>query len=151
MMKQLSILLFLFTFSLPLLAQVKPAPVLKQPDLTSFWGFTKGGELPLEMVLNLIDSTVWVMDDKKVKYSINRYILLYRSKDRFEDEETGLIKSRFNSTSYAVKNSGFLEERWRKSLYEIIKKEDELWITDVIVRDKRGEYYKAPDIKITVR
>lgn len=129
----------------------KPTPTLKPPVLQSFWGTTKGGNLPLEFTLSIVDSgMVWVIDDKKVKYNINRFIVIYRSKDRFEDEQTGEIKSRFNNNSLIVKNTGIIEEKWRKMMYENIKVGDELWITDIIVRDKRGEYLKAPDVKITI-
>jgi hypothetical protein len=143
-------LLFIVVFT-QAKSQQKPTPKLTPPKLQSFWGITKGGELPLEMVLTLIDSAVWVNDDKKVRYSVSRFILLFRSKDRFEDEESGEVKSRFNSSSVQIKNTSLLPENWRKNLYENLKKDDELLIADIIVRDKKGEYYKAPDIKIIVR
>lgn len=127
------------------------APKLTPPKLQSFWGFTKGGELPLEMVLNVLDSAVWAIDANKVRYPISRFMILFRSKDRFEDDETGEIKSRFNSNVLQVKNTGFLPEQWRKQLFENVKKEDELLIVDIIVRDKKGNFFKAPDIKIIVQ
>ena len=132
-------------------AQDKPKPTLKPPPLQSFWGKTKGGDLPLEMVLGTIDSAVWVIDDKKVKYHISRFYVVHRSKDKYEDEKTGEIKSRFNSTATNVKNSGYLPELWQKNLYEIIKKDDEIIITDIIVKDRFGYYYTAPEIKIVVK
>jgi hypothetical protein len=132
-------------------AQQKPAPTLKPPPLQSFWGTTNGGDLPLEFVLGVLDSAVWVMDDKKIRYSISRFIIVYRSKDKYEDEKTGEIKTRFNPNSTSVKNSALLPELWRKNLYETIKKEDELIIADVIVRDKKGNYFSAPDVKIIIK
>lgn len=149
--KTCSVFLLLIVGFTQVKSQQKPTPKLTPPKLQSFWGNTKGGELPLEMVLSLVDSSVWVNDDKKVRYSVSRFILLFRSKDRFEDEESGEVKSRFNSSSVQIKNSSFLPENWRKNLYESLKKDDELLIADIIVRDKKGEYYKAPDIKIIVR
>jgi hypothetical protein len=132
-------------------AQQKPAPTLKPPALQSFWGTTKGGDLPLEFVLGVLDSAVWVMDDKKIRYSISRFIIVYRSKDKYEEEKTGEIKTRFNPNSTSVKNSALLPEIWRKNLYEMIKKEDELIIADIIVRDKKGNYFAAPDVKIIIQ
>lgn len=152
MIKQIFIyLLVIITVAARAQQPQKPTPTLTPPQLQSFWGTTKGGSLPLEFVLNVVDSGfVWVIDDKKVKYNINRFIVIYRSKDRFEDEQTGEIKSRFNNNSLIVKNTGIIEEKWRKMMYENIKVGDELWITDIIVRDKKGEYIKAPDVKITI-
>nr|WP_294908213.1 hypothetical protein [uncultured Lacibacter sp.] len=132
-------------------AQDKPKPTLKPPPLQSFWGKTKGGDLPLEMVLGTIDSAVWVIDDKKVRYHISRFYVVHRSKDKYEDEKTGEIKTRFNSTATNVKNNGYLPELWQKNLYEIIKKDDEIIITDIIVKDRFGYYYTAPEIKIVVK
>jgi hypothetical protein len=130
-------------------AQQKPAPVLVPPKLQSFWGATKGGELPLDFVLNVVDSAIWVLDDKKINYRLSRFMFVHRSKDKFEDDN-GEIKTMFNVTSVTVKNSGYLPATWQKNLYEVIKKEDELLITDIIVRDKKGNYFKAPDVKIII-
>lgn len=132
-------------------AQQSPKPTLKPPVLQSFWGKTKGGELPLEFVLGIIDSSVWVMDDKKVRYKISRYIFVHRSKDKYEDEKTGELKSRFNVNSVTVRNAALLPAIWQKNLYESIKKEDELIITDIYVRDKRGNLFAAPDVKIILK
>ena len=131
-------------------AQEKPKPTLKPPPLQSFWGKTKGGDLPLDFLLPTIDSAIWVIDDKKVKYHISRFILVYKSKDKYEDEKTGEVKTRFNTSGTNVSNSPFLPANWQKNLYEIVKKEDEILITDIIVKDKFGYYYTAPDIKIKV-
>lgn len=143
--------LFVLLFSLQTKAQDKPKPTtLKPPPLQTFWGKTKGGDLPLEMVLTTIDSAVWVIDDKKARYHVSRFIVVHRSKDKYEDEKTGEIKSKYNSTATNVRNSGYLSKLWQKNLYEIIKKEDEILITDIIVKDRFGYYYTAPDIKIKV-
>lgn len=147
-------LLFLFATVLTVAAtaQEKPKPTtLKPPPLQSFWGKTKGGDLPLEIVLTTIDSAIWVIDDKKNRYHISRFIVVHRSKDKYEDEKTGEIKSRYNSSADNVSNSPFLSALWQKNLYEIIKKEDEILITDIIVKDKWGYYYTAPDISIKVK
>lgn len=138
-------------FSVAANAQQKPAPTLKPPVLHSFWGTTKGGDLPLEFVLGVIDSSVWVIDDKKVRYNISRFIVVYRSKDKYEDERTGELKTKYNPISTYVRNSALLPAIWQKSLYEQIKKEDEILITDIIVKDKKGNFFTAPDIKIRIQ
>lgn len=104
----------------------------------------------MEFVLNVIDSAVWVIDDKKNRYAISKFIMVYRSKDRYEDEQTGEVKTRFNSNSTIVRNAPVLEEKWRKMIYENLKPGDEILITEIIVRDKRNNFFKAPDLMITV-
>jgi hypothetical protein len=125
-------------------------PTLTPPDLQTFWSNSKGGTLTLELVLNMIDSSIWVIDNKKTRLPISRSLWIYRSKDRYEDEQTGEIKAKFNNTSINVKNSGSPEEKWRKMIYENLKAGDEIWITDIIVKDKNRNFYKAPDIKVIV-
>lgn len=152
MRKTVPILLFLMLpLGLTVAAQQKPAPKITPPVLQTFWGFSKGGSLPLEMALQLVDSSVWVISDKKERMRISRFMLVYRSKDRYEDEETGKIQTRFNAQSIEVSNTGLLPENWRKYLYENIKREDELLIADIIVRDQNGEYLRAPDLKIVIQ
>ena len=81
--------LLVLLFSVQTKAQQKPRPTtLKPPPLQTFWGKTKGGDLPLEMVLTTIDSAVWVIDDKKTRYHVSRFIVVLRSKDKYEDEKT---------------------------------------------------------------
>jgi hypothetical protein len=145
------LLLLIQGFALNTNAQQSPKPTLKPPLLQSFWGKTKGGELALEFVMGIIDSSVWVMDDKKVRYKISRFILVHRSKDKYEDEKTGELKSRFNVNSVTVRNAEILPPIWQKNLYESIKKEDEVIITDIYVRDKRGNLFAAPDVKIILK
>ena len=145
------LLLLIQGFALNTNAQQTPKPTLKPPVLQSFWGKTKGGELPLEFVLGMIDSSVWVMDDKKVRYKISRFIFVHRSKDKYEDEKTGELKSRFNVNSVTVRNTSLLPAIWQKNLYENIKKDDEIIITDIYVKDKRGNFFAAPDVKIILK
>ncbi|XVJ65470.1 MAG: hypothetical protein HEQ40_04640 [Lacibacter sp.] len=149
MRKSVLILLMLTVGTFGATAQQKP-PTLTPPELQTFWSNSKGGTIPLELVLNMIDSTIWVIDGSKMKLSISRFMLVYRSRDRFEDEQTGEIKTRYNNTSVNIKNAGVPEEKWRKMLYENLKAGDEIWFTDIIVKDKRGNFFKAPDLKVVV-
>lgn len=148
MRKQLFIILFSIAF-VSIKAQ-QSNPKLATPPLQTFWGNSKGGNLPLEFTLNIIDSAIWVIDEKKQRYAVSRFILLYKSKDKYEDEQTGDIKTRFNNNSIVVRNAAVIDEKWRKLIYENIKPGDELIITDIIVRDKRNHLFKAPDFSIVV-
>jgi hypothetical protein len=145
-----SYIVFVLLLAVTVCNAQQPAPKLIPPPLQSFWGNTKGGTLPLEFALNVIDSAVWVIDDKKNRYAISKFIMVYRSKDRYEDEQTGEVKSRFNSNSVIIRNAPLPEEKWRKMIYENLKPGDEIIITDIIVRDKRNNFFKAPDLTITV-
>ena len=130
--------------------QVKDTPKLKQPKMESFWGGFKGGKLNVNIVNEILDSAIFVIAEKKEKLTISRAILVYRSKDIIEDEETGIIKTKFNSTSYNYINNDTLPQSWRNFLKENIKPGDQIQIADIIVRDKRKNLFNAGDIKIFI-
>lgn len=148
----LLLLSFIFcAFSITGYTQTKPKPTLKKPVLFSYWGNTKGGNLPLDKVLELVDSSIWVMSDKKEKMDISRFFLLYKSLDNFEDEKTGKITQRFNTNGVEIRNNHSLPENWRKMLYENMKRGDEILITELYVRNKKGDFFLAPDIIIAIK
>jgi hypothetical protein len=150
--RHLIVLSLLFcSFTTSAFTQTKPKPGLKPPVLFSYWGNIKGGNMPLEKVLELVDSSVWVISDKKERMAISRFFLLYKSLDNFEDEKTGKLTQRFNTNGVNIRNDHSLPENWRKMLYENIKRGDEILITEIYVRDKKGDFFLAPDIIIAIK
>jgi hypothetical protein len=76
---------------------------------------------------------------------------LYKSLDNFEDEKTGKLTQRFNTNGVNIRNDHSLPENWRKMLYENMKRGDEILITEIYVRDKKGDFFLAPDIIIAIK
>ena len=89
----LLLICMLTSFSFQMQAQQKPKPVLKPPVLKSFWGQTNGGTLPLDMALQLVDSSIWVISDKKERMQIARFFLAYKSMDTYETKKPENSKS----------------------------------------------------------
>jgi hypothetical protein len=131
--------------------QTKDTPKLKQPKLKSFWGGYKSGNVNFDIVKTLIDSSIFVISETKERFSISRAIFVYRSNDKAEDEQTGLIKNVFNSSSYNYVNNDTLSQKWRKFLLESLKPGDQIHIADIIVRDKRNNLFYSEDIRINVQ
>jgi hypothetical protein len=130
--------------------QTKESPKLKPPKMEAFWGMSRGGKLTVQEVAQIIDSVVLVLADRKEKLVISRAILVYRSKDQVEDEETGEIKIKYNSYSYNFRNTDRLPDQWKKFLKENIKPGDKLLIADILVKNRFNEIFNAGDINIII-
>ena len=111
---------------------------------------SRGGKLTVQEVAQIIDSVVLVLADRKEKLVISRAILVYRSKDQVEDEETGEIKIKYNSYSYNFRNTDRLPDQWKKFLKENIKPGDKLLIADILVKNRFNEIFNAGDINIII-
>jgi len=151
-MKQLLIISFAFIFfTNSVLAQPnKEKPKLTPPKMVSYWGNTQGGKLTIKDIHRLVDSSVMVITDKKERLKISRAIFIYRSKDFAEDEKTGEVKTRYNSTAYSFRNIDQLPLQWKLTLRENIKPGDQIVIADILVRDSKDQIFNASDIRITV-
>lgn len=146
--------LFLIFVLIPgmLWSQTKPdAPKIKPPKMDTYLGVSSSGNLTVVQVLPLLDSTLNVYVEKKEKQVIAKAILIYRSKDFYEDESTGTIKTRFNSYSYTYQYNGTLPDNWKKFLKENLKTGDQLIIADIHIKTKNGYLFTAPDLKINIQ
>lgn len=123
----------------------------KPPQLQSFWGYYKSGTHPLEVVLRITDTAIWVIDELKQRYTIRSFRINYFSYDSYEDEATGKIKYRHNLLSSEFRETDQLNELWKQKLYEELKPKDEIHIDLLSVRDKQGRIFYAPDIKIVIQ
>jgi hypothetical protein len=118
--------------------------------LESFWGMSKGGNITLENVISLLDSSIKIFADKKVKLPLAKAVLVYRSKDYYEDETTGNLKRKLNSYSYNFHYIDTLPENWKNFLKENMKPGDQLHFADIYVKNRNGYLFTAPDIKIII-
>ncbi|MEO7536662.1 MAG: hypothetical protein ABIU30_22595, partial [Ferruginibacter sp.] len=91
-----------------------------------------------------------IVDDKNLGYNISSYQFAYKRIGITEDEETGktspqsdIAAERFTTTP--------LPEVWQKNIVEGLHKGEELYFFDIIVFDKQGRRFFAPELKITIQ
>lgn len=130
--------------------KTKDTARLKPPKLESFWGLSRGGNIALEHVISLLDSSLKIYAEKKEKLPVAKALLVYRSKDYYEDESSGTLKTRYNSYSYNFRYNDRLPETWKKFLKENLKPGDQLHFADIHVKNQNGYLFTAPDIKIMI-
>ena len=153
-MKQLikqKILFFLLVIPALSISQVKQdTPKLRPPQMKTYWGNQSGGKISVNEIISILKTPLVVFANNKEKLHISRAIFVYRSKDAIEDEKTGEIRYRYNSSAYNFRNIDRLPEVWISFLTESIKSGDQIHIAEIMVKNKNNEIFIAPDIRFSI-
>ena len=130
----------------------KPVVKFKPPPVHSYLG-TQTGKTALTTSAegkNIISLPLKVTDDKNMGYTIASYQFAYTRVGITEDEATGktspekdLVAGHFNVTP--------LPAIWQSNITENLHSGESLYFFDIIVIDKQGRRFFAPDLKITIQ
>lgn len=97
-----------------------------------------------------IQQSLRIADDKNNNYAIASYQFAYKRLGVTEDEATGavspardMVAQRFTETP--------LPDLWKNNITEQLHKGEELLFFDIIVYDKQGRRFFAPELKITIQ
>jgi hypothetical protein len=91
-----------------------------------------------------------ITDAQNNAYPVSSYQFAYKRIGVTEDEETGktspqsdMVADRFTVTP--------LPEIWKTNITEQLHTGEELYFFDIVVKDKKGRLFFAPDLKITIQ
>ena len=132
---------------------VKPATVqkFKPPKLTCSLGIrTDSATIAVEEAVQLIRLPLKITDDKKSPYTISSYQLMYKRRAVTEDEQTGKAIP-ITSTVTDIFKTTPLSPIWIKILSEQLRTGEELYFSDIVVKDAQGRLMFAPDLRIKVK
>ena len=123
----------------------------KKPNVKSYLGKVNGNlVLSAEEAKQLVALPIKIVDDKNINYTISSYQFVYKRIGVTEDEATGktspqtdIAAARFTTTP--------LPAVWQKNIVEGLHKGEELYFFDIIVFDKQGRRFFAPEIKISIQ
>src|SRR5665647_546346 len=157
-MKFLKYFLLMVTFSMgALLSFAQEKPVItkidkfKPPVVKTFLGVNQNGaSVTVEEAIQLIALPLKITDDKNNIYKIDSYQFLYRKKGFIQNEETGKLQATFTIES-ARFDSTPLPKVWIDNLNTGFQKEEQLYYFDIVVKDKQGRGFFAPELKITIQ
>lgn len=130
----------------------KPIVKFKPPVVQSFLGTVTGktATTNAELAKVLVKQPLKVMDDKNITYAISSYHFGYHRAGVKEDEETGktspqsdLVSDQFSVTP--------LPAIWQSNVTETLHTGESLYFFDIIVMDKQGRRFFAPELKITIQ
>lgn len=131
----------------------KPVPVqkFKPPKLTTILGLhADSATVVKEEAVQLVHLPLKITDDKKSVYTISSYRFVYNRRTVTEDEETGKAKPASSMVTDIFRSTP-LPDLWKKNISEQIKAGEELLFFDIIVKDSKGRFMFAPNLKIKVK
>lgn len=125
-------------------------PKAKKPFAKTSLGKANGTmALTSEDAGQLVSLPLKIVDEKNIEYKISSYQLAYKRIGVTEDEETGktsvqsdIAAQRFTTTP--------LPAVWQKNIADGLHKGEELYFFDIIVFDKQGRRFFAPELKISI-
>ena len=136
-----------------LFSQVKPKPVIKfKPPVVHVYLGDLTGKTAVAGAAegkNLITLPLQIVDEKGLTYQLASYQFAYTRIGITEDEETGktspakdMVADHFNSSP--------LPDIWQSNITETLHAGETLYFFDIIVMDKLGRRFFAPELKITI-
>lgn len=153
----LAFLLFILTVFLCSAQNVAKKPVItkiekfKPPVVATYLGVnTNGASVTRDEANQLVTLPLKITDAKTNNYPIDSYHFLYRRKGVIEDEETGRKQVAFTTISELFEKSP-LSKIWIDNIQNGFQTGEELYFFDIVVKDKAGRRFFAPDLKITIQ
>ncbi len=162
--KRITVFIILFAFGLlPAIVMAqkpgKPAkpvtgPVVKNklPVVKTFLGKFTGikNDCSAEQAKQMTTLPLKIIDDKDVEYKLSSYQFSYKRIGVTEDEETGKVTPQTDIAADRFTVTP-LPEIWQSNIKESLHKGEELFFFDVIVFDKQGKLFFAPELKIIIQ
>lgn len=128
----------------------KPAPKFKPPAVIVYLGGHKNGDsISKETAKMLLPLPLKVLDSKNNEYTVENYQFLYKKKSFVQDPETGKIQEVFTMSADIFKETP-LPKVWIENVGIKLQKGEEFYFFDIIVRDKQGNRFLAPNIKLFI-
>lgn len=123
----------------------------KPPVVKTFLGVNQNGaRVTVAEANQLVGLPLKIVDDKNNTYPIDSYQFLYKQKSYILNDETGkrettftLAADRFDSTP--------LPKVWIANIAGRLQPDEELYFFDIVVKDKEGRRFFAPELKITIK
>lgn len=132
--------------------QNKPAgakPKYQPPVITTILGTAKDSAgVTAESLKQMIKLPLKFVDNKNNTYTLSTYMLIYKRLMPSTNENDKVVIGK--GRTGAVFNQSPLPEVWQKTLELDLKKGEELFFTDIIVKAANGNLYYAKNLKITV-
>lgn len=130
-------------------AQLKPGVKVKQPLIYTYLGNVKDSVgVNAEDLKQMVKQPLRFVDAKNNEYALSSYMIVYKRLVTSQTEEGEAYMT--TTRSGGVFKFTPLPPVWIQTLELDLKKGEELFFTDVIVKAKSGILFYARNLKITV-
>jgi hypothetical protein len=126
-------------------------PKFKPPVVKTYLGINQNGaEVTSDEASQLVALPLKITDAKKNEYKIDSYQFLFKQKSFILDDETGKKKEVFTISADRF-NATPLPKVWVDNIQRKLMPEEQLYYFDIVVEDKEGRKFFAPELKITIK
>lgn len=126
-------------------------PKFKPPVVKTYLGVNQNGaKVTVDEGVQLVGLPLKVVDAKNNEYTIDSYQFLYRQKSFIRDDETGKTEQVFSISADRF-NVTPLPKVWVDNIRRRLQKDEQLYFFDIVVKDKQGRQFFAPELKITIQ
>ena len=130
---------------------ITPVVKFKPPVVKTFLGRNTGeATVTVEEANQLVELPLKITDDKNNIYTISSYQFMYKKKSVIENEQTNKKEIAFTTVADLFKTTP-LPKIWKDNIGGGIQKDEELFFFDIVVNDKQGRKFFAPNVKIRVK
>lgn len=157
-MKNLNFLIWVcFLFVVPAISfgqqkeVITKIPKFKPPVVKTFLGINQNGaQVTADEGNQLVGLPLKIVDDKNNLYPISTYRFLYKRKGYIIDDETGKKDVSFNIVADRFDKTP-LPKVWIDNIKGRLQTDEQLYFFDIVVKDKEGREFYAPELKITIK
>lgn len=130
---------------------VTKIPKFKPPVVKTFLGVNQNGAtVTVDEGNQLVGLPLKITDAQNHSYPISSYRFLYRKKSYVLNDETGKRETTYSITADRFDTTP-LPELWIRSIQNQLQPGDQLYFFDIVVKDKQGRDFFAPELKITTK
>ena len=152
-MKKFFVILISIVIPSILFAQQKttqPKPKFKPPVVKVYLGgHPNGDSLSTGTAKLLLPLPLLILDSKNTEYKVENYQFLYRKKSYIPGAKTGKEEVAFTISAGIFKETP-LPKVWIDNVGFNLLKGEEFYFFDIIVKDKQGNRFLAPDYKLFI-
>lgn len=123
----------------------------KPPVVRSIYGGQINGAIvSKEDAIALLTKRLVVADSSNTTYPVVSFQFVYKSLSYVESDKPGKYEEKPTLTAGKFETTP-LPKIWVDNLSKSLHKGEELFFFDILVKDKEGRLFKAPDLRITVK
>jgi len=130
---------------------ISKEPKFKPPVVKTHLGVNQNGaEVTLDEGTQLVGLPLKITDEKNNQYPVVSYQFLYRQKSYILNDESGKKEKVFTISANRFKETP-LPKLWVDNIRQRLQPEEQLYFFDIVVKDKEGREFFAPELKITIK
>jgi hypothetical protein len=130
---------------------ITKTPKFKPPVVKTFLGVNQNGaQVTVDEGNQLVGLPLKIVDDNNNSYPIDSYQFLYRQKSIILNDETGKQETTFTIAADRF-DSTPLPKVWIANIAGRLQPGEQFYFFDIVVKDKEGRRFFAPELKITIK